>query len=259
MEDKADKRFLKWCDDATAQIRYGPDRKAVHAELLAHLEDAKACYMQNGEVSTASARALEAMGSATEIAPKLAKIHRPWLGYLSSAIKFCGILMLIIALLCTVLDAITFTHHWFALKNFDALPANYHDLDYYDTPNVHWFAEGYYCEIEEVGYQKENQVFCFKLNLVHMSWMQDANFPNYIWATDSNGNYYTSIAEGFYSDVPRIVRSGSFRNHIISSYNMAIFGFDPAVQWVEFHYDRDGQNLVLHIDLTGGSTGEDTN
>ena len=74
-----------WLDIATNRIRFKPDRKAVRAELSAHLED-KALDLQRifPDLSREEAqqRAASQMGDPAEIGKELAKLHRPWLGYL---------------------------------------------------------------------------------------------------------------------------------------------------------------------------------
>ena len=34
-------KFVKWCETATVDIRYPPDRKMVANELVGHLEDGR--------------------------------------------------------------------------------------------------------------------------------------------------------------------------------------------------------------------------
>ena len=72
------KQLIQWCESATKLIRYGPDREAVCAELLAHLEDHRDALMAQGLTwEDASSAALKEMGNATEIAEDLAKVHTP--------------------------------------------------------------------------------------------------------------------------------------------------------------------------------------
>ena len=66
-----------WLDAATKAIRFGPDRRAVRSELSAHLED-KALDFQR----IFRERAVSEMGDPMEIGKELAKVHRPWLGYI---------------------------------------------------------------------------------------------------------------------------------------------------------------------------------
>ena len=74
-----------WLDKATAGIRFGPDRKEVRRELEEHLED-KALDLQrifpDLTAEEAKERAASEMGDPEEVGRELAKVHRPWLGYL---------------------------------------------------------------------------------------------------------------------------------------------------------------------------------
>ena len=91
----------EWLNIAVAGIRFRPDRAAVRAELAAHLEDKQADLqrifpdLSHGE---AEARALVAMGDPAALARELAKIHRPWLGYLWMASRWALGLSLALAL-----------------------------------------------------------------------------------------------------------------------------------------------------------------
>ena len=84
MEQKKE-AAAQWLDRATEGIRFGPDRKTVRAELSAHLED-KALDFQRifPDLTEAEAqeRAAAEMGDPEEIGRELAKLHKPWLGYL---------------------------------------------------------------------------------------------------------------------------------------------------------------------------------
>lgn len=75
----------KWLETAVSGIRFGPDREAVRSELAAHLED-KAAGLRRAfpdmEETEAQERALASMGDAEEVKFALAKVHRPWLGWL---------------------------------------------------------------------------------------------------------------------------------------------------------------------------------
>lgn len=76
---------FQWLYIATRGIHFRPDRESVRAELAAHLEDKQADLQRIfPEMSQEEAehRAVESMGDAWEVRKQLAKIHRPWLGYL---------------------------------------------------------------------------------------------------------------------------------------------------------------------------------
>lgn len=74
-----------WLDRAAGLIRFGPDRAEVRAELRAHLEDKTADLRRIFPDMTeeeAGVQALREMGDAVEIGKEMARLHRPWLGYL---------------------------------------------------------------------------------------------------------------------------------------------------------------------------------
>lgn len=76
---------FQWLYIATRGIRFKPDRTAVRRELEAHLEDKRTDLQRIfPELSSEEVerRAVESMGDAWEVREKLAKIHKPWLGYL---------------------------------------------------------------------------------------------------------------------------------------------------------------------------------
>ena len=75
----------QWLDTAVGGIRFAPDRRAVRTELAAHLEDKvldlQRIFPDMTEAET-QGRAMAQMGDLEELGRELAKIHRPWLGYL---------------------------------------------------------------------------------------------------------------------------------------------------------------------------------
>ena len=75
----------KWLDVAASGIRFQPDREAVMAELRQHVEDKTADLMRifpDMEEKEAQERALTEMGDAWALKKELAKVHKPWLGWL---------------------------------------------------------------------------------------------------------------------------------------------------------------------------------
>ena len=77
--------FQAWLDTAVRGIRFGPDRRAVRSELAGHLEDRAADLRRIFPDLTdeeARERTLAGMGDAAEVGKQLARVHRPWLGYL---------------------------------------------------------------------------------------------------------------------------------------------------------------------------------
>ena len=128
----------QWLDAATREIRFGPDRRAVRAELEAHLED-KALDLQrifpDLPPEECRRRAEEEMGDAKEIGLELARIHRPWLGYawlVSKVLIGLACLLLVLAWVPTY-DDISFDDlntgsgrgNYWELWDFDNLPYPY--------------------------------------------------------------------------------------------------------------------------------------
>ena len=104
--DQDNSRQNQWLDTAVDGIRFGPDRRAVRAELQAHLEDKAADFRRifpdmAGE--EAEERAVAEMGDAAEIGKELARIHKPWLGYLWRASKWIAILSVVLLMATNIL------------------------------------------------------------------------------------------------------------------------------------------------------------
>lgn len=104
--DRKLNRMQQWLDTAVAGIRFGPDRKAVRAELHAHLEDKTADFQRifpDISPEEAEARAVEEMGDAAEIGKELARLHKPWLGYLWRASKWVAAALVVVLVAINVL------------------------------------------------------------------------------------------------------------------------------------------------------------
>ena len=89
----------KWLDTAVSGIRFGPDRAAVRKELDGHIEDRMADLRRifpNIPQEEAFARALSAMGDPEELKISLARVHRPWLGWLWTASRYLLCLVMLV-------------------------------------------------------------------------------------------------------------------------------------------------------------------
>lgn len=248
------KQFDDWCRKATNQIRYGPDRKAVSAELQAHLEDKYDALVTLGmSPEEAAVKALESMGSAAEIAPQLGTIHRPWLGWIYSFMKFMGIATGLLAAFLLGVQLWSVAWSYIGSARFDALPANVENISFYCKPELSADVEGYHIRIEEVAVAAEaGESRCyFQIQILWWPWMKSGYVLDDFWAVDSLGNYYYPYNDAAY-DLPRIAHGGSFSTAGICSVTRVLTMFDANAQWVELRYDRDGRNIVFRIDLTGG-------
>lgn len=101
------KTAQQWLEAAVSGIRFTPDRLEVERELRGHLEDkiADLGRIFHLDHSQAEKMALEQMGDAEQIGRELAKVHRPWLGYLWHASRWLAwvALCLLAAALCVIL------------------------------------------------------------------------------------------------------------------------------------------------------------
>lgn len=80
----------EWLAAAVAGIHFEPDKLEVKVELQAHIEDKTADFQRifpDMSREEAEERALAEMGDPEEIGRELAKVHKPWLGYLWMASK----------------------------------------------------------------------------------------------------------------------------------------------------------------------------
>ena len=252
------KNIINWCQRATREIRYKPDREAVTMELYHHLEDRYDALIGKGlSPSDAEKQALESMGSAEEIAPQLAAIHSPWLGYIFQIVRSLAVIFATLAIFLAVASFGSLLHTLVTTRNFDSIPANHPNLDYYFYPKVSTWCGGYRYQINEAGYSRKDAKLYFDLEMIYIPWNDAGNICHLIWAVDSLGNYYDCRDQAEYTDDPtRVSYAGGMGSSMIFIQNMVIMGFDCDAQWVELHYDRDGRNLVLRIDLTGGDVRE---
>lgn len=260
-------KFDAWCNAATVRIRYWQDRDAVSAELRAHLEDRYDALIESGLSRTeATAKALEAMGDAKVIAPQLGKIHSPWLGWLLGLVRLVGITVLVCAFVFVYYAGINALVIWSDREDEETdlcSLVDAEDITYYDTPNARSRLEGYDFCVTEVAvapadrFMLESRLYVM-LEVSWLPWSQGFGQQEYIWAVDSQGNDYECGAAGYYydDDVPNLVTWGGYNRGVGKiSYVIVVCGFNQDAQWIELRYDRDGREMTLRIDLTGGGAG----
>lgn len=256
-------KFDAWCDAATAKIRYGGDRNAVAAELRAHLEDRYDALTASGlSHAEATAKALEAMGDAREIAPQLGKIYSPWLGWLLSILRLVGIMALAGAVLLLL-----YSGHWeIGATEPEPRPMTLRSVIVTDREIVNYVNpvgqaqwDGCYLQVKEAALCPDGYYFVGPeiQMLVEISWQPWENgfgVEEYIWAKDSQGNVYRPLR--YHNEKPdepcvscNIYSSGEQGKGYLW---VKLGNWDPDAQWVELRYDRDGRDMVLRVDLTGG-------
>ena len=250
-----DNRILEaWCDEATAKIQYKPDRLAVKAELMAHMEDIyDACTNMGMDPKEARQKVLANMGSAKVIAPQLAAIHKPWIGYLFSLVRASAVAAAAFAIFLAVINVWSLMFGIVSANRYDWLPDNFASVDYFCRPNASDSSDGRFYQVTEAGYRSQHSEFYFEIRAIYWPHLRHWGPLNEFWAVDSKGNYYASIHEAGYENIPRLDPLGWSTSNCIGHYHFKITDFDCDAQWVELHYDRDGRDIVLRIDLTGGN------
>ena len=245
--------FDDWCYHAVAQIRFKPDREAVFQELKNHLEDHCEDLVSQG-ISPERAKhlAMEAMGDPEEIAPQLGAIHKPWLGYLYRIVKWVTIPACILALFLLICFGVSHIHSLISTGYYDSLRAEGQG-GYYCQPNVSDSSDGYRFKVTEAAVNAPGDTLYLELQITYWPWMPQPGIANYFWAVDSLGNYYACRKDVMYDDVPKVAYQGGFYSQGFESNNLEIRHFDSGADWLELHYDRDGRDIVLRIDLTGGT------
>lgn len=268
--------FDWWCKTAVSQIRYGPDHDAVYRELYAHLEDLYDDATDRGlPPSEARQEALQRMGSASELAPQLGAIHRPWLGYLLDLTKWC------ICLVCVALAIQLFCfarNHsfsdgyipWYYENPGEPLTVYGQDgtwearriLDC--DPDCRGSCDGFTFDVSRAvmsfhdDYADDNQdayYFHFQVEVTSLfQWAELDDIPIHdFWAVDSLGNTYSSYRNDAHSYQKALSGNLDKTGYFTCTMDMWINNFcSQDTQWIEIRYDRDGRDLRLRIDLNGG-------
>ncbi len=268
-------KFFTWCRVAVKKIKYRPDRDAVHKELYEHLEDRYESFRSRGlPHEEAINKTVEAMGSAEELAPQLAKIHSPFWPYMLIISR----VLLIIALVITILpfclfiwEEVTFnpsfedSYH----LGFDVYKDTVHQEEGSNARRVLYIEPGctgriddYRITVTNAAYwrteydnQKIEDSFYFRMKITNpIPWEEPAlGVDEFFWARDSLGNIYYNRAEYGYGDQSFV--AGNRRNSGLFTYTfeMLLYNYiSQEAEWIDLHYDRDGRDFALRIDLTGG-------
>lgn len=269
-------RFDWWCRTAVDKIRYGPDKQAVYEELYAHLEDRYEAELDRWETPAEAMEAtLKAMGNASELAPQLAAVHRPFWGYVLTLTQWLiGLCLILLTLsmvhFCRINHRAETYEHWYyenpgekLVKVWEEGDGEYvRELDY--DPDAKDSSDGFHFDVERATMvysnyyesdEKDHHFFMFRIEVRSiLQWDQLHEIPLHdFYAVDSLGNTYLAYNDATYT-VNRFV-SGNLEQNSPFCWTMDMwlqsFILGEA-EWLEIRYDRDGRDIRLRIDLTGG-------
>lgn len=267
-------KFFTWCRIAVKGIKYRPERDQVHKELYEHLEDRYESFRSRGwEQEEAVDKTIEAMGSAEDLAPQLAKIYNPFWPYMLLVSR----IVLIILVVITIIPFALYLHEQFELDTSPYSIREYNvfrDVAYqsesqsakrmlYLKPGRSVSIDGYtvtatkaaWWRTEYPGGSEEDRFYIYMDVNGLLPW-EEINFtaPSRMWAEDSLGNHYYGMYEHAYASESMLIgtakRSGMF------SYTFELMLADYVSQdaeYIDLHYDRDGRDFALRIYLTGGA------
>ena len=254
--------FTRWCREATWRIRYGPDRAEVYQELMDHLRDHRDALMAQGAAEEdAVMQAVEAMGSAKELAPQLAAAHRPYLGYTLTALKWLMVVLIVVSLIAAGTSGggtmSQTSSQW--LEDNTSI-GNYRRI-LYDEPMQSFSCDNYTLQIEKVALWTpisaefgEDYAIYLQIRVMQPPFTPKFNAWRYIGAEDSSGCIYIPLNDRSWSGDFNKVSFGGMKYGVFSDTGILVLrNMDGSdIEWVDLYYRRDGRDVSLRIDLSGG-------
>ena len=263
-------QFRAWSYNAAHKILFPPDRLLVQQELYDHMEDHFEALVDSGlPREAAEQRTLEAMGNAFELAPQLAAVHKPFWGYFH---RFSRVVLVLALLICLwPIGEYLYEIYQPLYLIFDPsdpdigqelISAREQDSSFRGDSAVYTLT-GSSLWNQETG-NGTSRVLAFQIEQVNTQpWGFEDNYYSHLsyapiswlWAEDDQGNYYYSYAEMAPDTNPGelcLRTHGSQTGLFTYTHEFWIHDFPEGVQWLKLHFDRDGRDYVLILDLTGG-------
>ena len=261
-------KLENWCFEAVEKIKYRPDRDAVYNELLQHMDDRCESFLSQGmSKDIAVIRTVEAMGDPKKLAPQLAAIHRPFWGYAHRITKW---LLCIIAIITVIVISFS-VHDYFNTRQpkrneswVDQSEDPSRTRLLYVEPNCSDSSDGYTFTVTRAAIQKQDDEYqdgkaytttylALELKISnYLPWAGDFLGMRALWGKDNLGTVYANTRNPYSNTQPMYYGTNGHDN-FTTYYVFRVEIEDPeALTWFELHYDRDGRDIVLHIDLTGG-------
>ena len=275
--------WKSWVFRACVHIRFKPDRAVVQEELLAHLEDKAETILREKDVpvSEAEKQALASMGDADEVGRQLAAVHKPLLGYLWLWSRRA----LVVCIAMVIWAAFGFPE-----RNDFGLYVASDEIRYWQDEFGGY--SNYYDYVEDMTHtelapdcvdESDGYTFTVPAAAVHRadpSYDEDGHILNEythltltiqatsrflslegcipfddFYAVDDLGNVYISYEQAGRASWNGQKMLGGDRGPIdpwTCRYQAKLTSLDPEASWVEIRYDREGRDIRLRIDLTGG-------
>lgn len=277
--------WKSWAFRACAHIRFKPDRAAVEEELLAHLEDKAEAILREKDLTVyeAEQQALASMGDPDEVGRQLAAVHKPWLGYL----WLWSRRVLIVCVVAAVWLSLGFSQRvgfgesdlrwWLDFPGYDGYREHYtitelspecrdeSDGYTFTVPAAAVWAneafvarEEYEGEVYEYAVEENTALYLtVRATSLLPSTEGCAAFRDF-YVVDDQGNHYWSMNDPdviyTWQDERSLCGNYGPSGLWTSEYEASINTIDPAASWIELRYDRDGRDVRLRIDLTGGES-----
>ncbi len=259
----SEKAFEHWCREATSLIRFTPDRKAVHDELMAHLQDRRDAFMEQGKDEAAATQAaVDAMGNPWELAAQLAQVHKPFWGYAYKITRIAAIILCSILLLSTVNIGGNMLRFYEEYNDggqiLSAFPPDGSDWEIVMLvhPDQDVYTDGYRLRLADaILWQQGSELrLSFIIQQYHLPTQEPSVFLTNCYAVDNLGTHYEYLGnyavQGSYFSL-----RGNSSVHCGKAMHLEIRGIPSTdIQWLELRYERDGRNIAFRIDLTGGDT-----
>lgn len=269
----------QWLDKATAGICFGPDRRAVSEELAAHLED-KAVDLRrifpDMTEEEAWERATLEMGDPAEIGKALARLHKPWLGYLwraSQVLMAVGFLWLLAIGVFRGDDAYLGDDPRSEWWDRDGLPrtavmGDDDDIRYLPgedpdqllvlEPDLVTVVNGQKISLLRAALWQEDgrqALYCYLRINTWRFWERGRLWEDWMNVTDSTGAVY-----GLGTNAPEDPETGRLLNGMTqygfgpfhSGYELYLMDLNPNAEWVQLSYGPGDPVLTFTVDLEEG-------
>ena len=205
----------------------------------------------------AERRVIKEMGSDRETGLLLRRIHKPYLGWVWRATQW----LLVIALILACLNFVW----WKRDLYFIDASASIFRRDLFEStaddsgkrvlnPGCTDSSDGYTFTVPKAACWDDRDAFYFRMEVTNpRPWAGYTDAPRWFHAVDSLGNYYYAYYEGDRSTEGTVVGNGGRTGLFSYTWDMWIDNYvSRNADWLELRYDKEGRNVALRIDLTGG-------